>query len=32
VLGRHEDRELLDRVRGSVRELCEQFPVPTEQG
>ena len=32
VLAAPEDRAVLDRVRGGVRELCEQFPVPTEQG
>ena len=32
VLSRPNDTELLARVRGSVHELCEQFPVPTEQG
>jgi glycine hydroxymethyltransferase len=31
VLTRHTEQELLDRVRGSVRELCEQFPAPAEQ-
>ncbi|MCE9566802.1 MAG: serine hydroxymethyltransferase, partial [Planctomycetes bacterium] len=30
VLGRHTEQELLDRVRGSVRELCQQFPAPAE--
>ncbi|MFO0824106.1 MAG: serine hydroxymethyltransferase [Gemmataceae bacterium] len=30
VLSRHTEKELLDRVRGSVRELCEQFPAPAE--
>ena len=30
VLTRHTDQTLLDRVRGGVRELCEQFPVPGE--
>jgi glycine hydroxymethyltransferase len=30
VLTRHGDQELLDRVRGSVRELCQQFPAPAE--
>ncbi len=30
VLTRHTEQELLDRVRGSVRELCQQFPAPTE--
>jgi glycine hydroxymethyltransferase len=28
VLDRPADDDLLSRVRGSVRELCEQFPVP----
>ena len=28
VLDRPTDDDLLSRVRGSVRELCEQFPVP----
>ena len=28
VLDRPTDDDLLARVRGSVRELCEQFPVP----
>ncbi|MBA4187466.1 MAG: serine hydroxymethyltransferase [Planctomycetaceae bacterium] len=31
VLTRHTEQELLDRVRGSVRELCQQFPAPAEQ-
>ncbi len=30
VLARHEDPTILDRVRGSVRELCQQFPAPAE--
>jgi len=30
VLTRHTETELLDRVRGSVREMCEQFPAPSE--
>jgi len=30
VLTRHTETELLDRVRGSVRELCQQFPAPSE--
>ena len=30
VLARPEDDDLLSRVRGSVHELCEQFPVPGE--
>ena len=30
VLHRPTDDDLLSRVRGSVRELCEQFPVPGE--
>src|SRR5579883_2439706 len=28
VLARPDDDDLISRVRGSVRELCEQFPVP----
>jgi glycine hydroxymethyltransferase len=28
VLARPTDRELLARIRGSVREMCTQFPVP----
>jgi glycine hydroxymethyltransferase len=31
VLARHDDRTLLDRVRGSVREMCLQFPAPAEK-
>jgi glycine hydroxymethyltransferase len=30
ILARPEDGELAARVRGSVRELCEQYPVPGE--
>jgi len=30
VLAAPEDAAVLARVRGGVRELCEQFPVPTE--
>jgi glycine hydroxymethyltransferase len=30
VLARPTDDDLLSRVRGSVREMCEQFPVPVE--
>jgi glycine hydroxymethyltransferase len=30
VLTRSTDEALLSRVRGSVRELCEQFPVPED--
>ena len=30
VLARPEDDDLLMRVRGSVREMCEQFPVPAD--
>jgi glycine hydroxymethyltransferase len=30
VLAKPTDDDLLSRVRGSVRELCEQFPVPTD--
>jgi glycine hydroxymethyltransferase len=30
VLHRPTDDDLIARVRGSVRELCEQFPVPAE--
>jgi glycine hydroxymethyltransferase len=32
VLESHTDATVLDRVKGSVRELCEQFPAPTERG
>jgi glycine hydroxymethyltransferase len=28
VISRHTDPTLLDRVRGSVHELCQQFPAP----
>ena len=31
VLGKPTDDDLLSRVRGSVRELCESFPAPTDQ-
>lgn len=31
VLAKPTDDDVLSRVRGSVRELCEQFPAPTEQ-
>ena len=31
VLSRHDDQAVLDRVRGGVRELCQQFPAPAEQ-
>jgi len=30
VLARPDDDDLASRVRGSVRELCEQFPAPAE--
>jgi glycine hydroxymethyltransferase len=30
VLSRPTDDDLISRVRGSVHELCEQFPVPAE--
>lgn len=30
VLARPDNDDLLSRVRGSVRELCEQFPAPAE--
>ncbi len=30
VIIRHGDQTLTDRIRGSVRELCEQFPAPGE--
>jgi len=30
VLARPADDDLLSRIRGNVRELCEQFPVPGE--
>jgi hypothetical protein len=30
VLARPDDDDLLSRVRGSVHELCEQFPAPAE--
>ncbi len=32
VLARPDDDDLLSRVRGGVRELCEQFPAPAEAG
>ena len=32
VLAQPENAELHARVHGSVRELCEQFPAPTEAG
>jgi glycine hydroxymethyltransferase len=28
VIARHGDQTILDRVRGGVRELCQQFPAP----
>jgi glycine hydroxymethyltransferase len=31
VLARPTEQTLLDRVRGGVRELCQQFPAPAEQ-
>ncbi|MBX9626862.1 MAG: serine hydroxymethyltransferase [Gemmataceae bacterium] len=31
VLTHPEDRAVLDRVRGGVRELCRQFPAPSEK-
>jgi glycine hydroxymethyltransferase len=31
VLARHTEQTMLDRVRGSVRELCQQYPAPAEQ-
>jgi glycine hydroxymethyltransferase len=31
VLANHTDEATLARVRGGVRELCEQFPAPAEQ-
>ncbi|HVL15797.1 MAG TPA: serine hydroxymethyltransferase [Gemmata sp.] len=31
VLSAPTEQTLLDRVRGGVRELCEQFPAPSEQ-
>jgi glycine hydroxymethyltransferase len=31
VLARPAEQTLLDRVRGSVRELCQQYPAPSEQ-
>ena len=31
VLSKPTDDDVLSRVRGSVRELCEQFPAPAEQ-
>jgi glycine hydroxymethyltransferase len=30
VLSRPTEQEMLDRVRGSVRELCEHFPAPAD--
>jgi glycine hydroxymethyltransferase len=30
VITRHGDQTLADRVRGSIRELCQQFPAPGE--
>jgi glycine hydroxymethyltransferase len=30
VIVRHGDQTLTDRIRGSVRELCQQFPAPGE--
>ena len=30
VLARPTEQTLLDRIRGSVRELCQQFPAPAE--
>jgi glycine hydroxymethyltransferase len=30
VLTRPTDDDLIARVRGGVRELCEQFPVPAD--
>jgi glycine hydroxymethyltransferase len=30
VIARHGDQTILDRVRGGVRELCQQFPAPAE--
>jgi glycine hydroxymethyltransferase len=30
VISRHGDQTISDRVRGSVRELCQQFPAPAE--
>jgi glycine hydroxymethyltransferase len=32
VLAQPDDADRLARVRGSVRELCEQFPAPTDAG
>ena len=32
VLARPDDTTVLERVRGGVRELCEQFPAPAEDG
>jgi glycine hydroxymethyltransferase len=31
VITRHGDESITERVRGSVRELCQQFPAPAEQ-
>jgi len=30
VLTHHEDQAISQRVRGGVRELCQQFPAPGE--
>jgi glycine hydroxymethyltransferase len=30
VLAHHTDKAVLDRIRGSVHELCQQFPAPAE--
>ncbi len=30
VITRHSDQTLADRIRGSIRELCQQFPAPAE--
>jgi glycine hydroxymethyltransferase len=30
VIAHHSDKSVLDRVRGSVHELCQQFPAPAE--
>jgi glycine hydroxymethyltransferase len=27
----HDQPAVLDRIRGNVRELCEQFPVPADR-
>lgn len=32
VLTRPDDDDLLTRIRGSVHELCQQFPVPADRG